>query len=335
MSGGAAWQDYTPPAAQSGGWQDFKAPAPNAGLAPPAGPSEIAGTARKGQTSPEAAATMRPSYLGQALHPEGDIQNPQQPAESFALAHPEEQGKLAAASAIGAAGSTPAAIPALRYGARKIAPLVVPAAASYAISKARDLPIVGPVINRIPFAEMLPWMMTGKSEAKPEPVYPGANLPEDPGVFPGANLPEHPGVFPGAPEPTATAEQLNPAIASESRTLPGQIGKEVIRPATPPARIASPAPIPERRGLALPPGPEEAAPAIAKPNGKAASGDPIAKRLLGHMDRIQAEGHGDELPEPVEATPETTNLNTDLTPALKASLARVRAAKAARIARPN
>jgi hypothetical protein len=122
-----------------------------------------------------------------------------------------------------------------------------------------------------------------------------------------------------------------------------------------PAPIAKPsaAPIPETegipwgsggrgpldlRGQRIPPTPKEPIsepPAIAKPNGKAASGDPIAKRLAGYMDRIQAEGHGDELPEPVEATPETTNLNTDLTPALKASLARVRAAKAARIARPN
>jgi uncharacterized protein GlcG (DUF336 family) len=45
------------------------------------------------------------SYLQQALQPEGDIQNPMQPGESFALAHPEEQGTLAAASIIGAGGA--------------------------------------------------------------------------------------------------------------------------------------------------------------------------------------------------------------------------------------
>lgn len=63
--------------------------------------------------------------------------------------------------------------------------------------------------------------------------------------------------------------------------------------------------------------------------------DPILSRLRANASRIAEEGHGDEesaLPE--EATPVTTNLNDDLTPALKASLRKVRAAKG-RIARAN
>lgn len=72
-------------------------PKPNAGLAPPSGgPSQQ---------------PMQLSYLIKALQPEGDIQNPQQPAESFALSHPEQQGTLAGAAAIGAGGTVaPAAL---------------------------------------------------------------------------------------------------------------------------------------------------------------------------------------------------------------------------------
>jgi len=90
---------------------------------------------------------------------------------------------------------------------------------------------------------------------EPKPVFPGANLPEHPGTFPGAPYPEHPGLFPGANLPeTPAPEQLNPSLISKARTLPGQIGKEVIRPKIEPAQ-----PIPPRQGLALP-APRMAAP---------------------------------------------------------------------------
>ena len=95
-----------PKAAASGGI-DISAgliPRPNAGLAPPTG-GGFAGTAAPGQTSPQAAASMQPNFLMKALQPQGDIQNPQQPAESFALANPEQQGTLASAAAIGAGGA--------------------------------------------------------------------------------------------------------------------------------------------------------------------------------------------------------------------------------------
>jgi hypothetical protein len=97
----------------------------------------------------------------------------------------------------------------------------------------------------------------------------------------------------------------DPALTSEARTLPGQIGKEVIRPPRPIAK-----PLPAQRGLSLPP-----------------ASDPILDRLRANAAKIAVEGHGDEIPEEVEATPVTTNLDKDLTPALKASLAKVRAAK--------
>lgn len=45
-------------------------------------------------------------------------------------------------------------------------PFLAPAAASYAINKARELPVIGPVIKHIPFAEMLPFLaMGGKGKA--------------------------------------------------------------------------------------------------------------------------------------------------------------------------
>jgi len=100
---------------------------------------------------------------------------------------------------------------------------------------------------------------------EPKPVFPGANLPEHPGTFPGAPYPEHPGLFPGANLPeTPAPEQLNPSLISKARTLPGQIGKEVIRPKIEPAQ-----PIPPRQGLALPAprmaGPPPASSLIARP----------------------------------------------------------------------
>jgi hypothetical protein len=61
---------------------------------------------------------------------------------------------------------------------------------------------------------------------------------------------------PGAPYPTATSEQLNPSLVSPSRSLPGQISPEVIRPPV--------QPIPQRSGLALPPGPEAASPSLVE-----------------------------------------------------------------------
>lgn len=96
-------------------------------------------------------------------------------------------------------------------------------------------------INKLPGTDLAkagwkivkPWL---KGEAETPPTYPGASLPE------------HPGVFPGAPFPTATPEQLNPALTSEARTLPGMHSPEVVKP---PA-VATAQPIPARPGLALP-----------------------------------------------------------------------------------
>jgi hypothetical protein len=95
-----------------------------------------------------------------------------------------------------------------------------------------------------------PLALRGKMIPPPEPpaVYPGASLPAKPPTsFLRGNAPVYPGgSLPGTPAP----ELLNPALASQSRSLPGMIGREVIRP---PAQ-----PIPPRSGLMLPAG--EAAP---------------------------------------------------------------------------
>lgn len=61
----------------------------------------------------------------------------------------------------GAYGAGSSIIPAL---AKKAAPMALPAAGSYLINKARGIPIVGPIIDKIPFAEALPWLMSGGKE---------------------------------------------------------------------------------------------------------------------------------------------------------------------------
>jgi hypothetical protein len=48
-------------------------------------------------------------------------------------------------------------------------------------------------------------------------------------------------------EPSATPEQLNPALVSPARTLPGQVGREVVRPPAAPVKLGP------QRQLALPP----------------------------------------------------------------------------------
>lgn len=64
---------------------------------------------------------MQPSNVGIAMGSENQgVANPQQPAEQFALQHPEQQGALAGAAAVGAGGAAiSAGIPALIPAATK------------------------------------------------------------------------------------------------------------------------------------------------------------------------------------------------------------------------
>lgn len=64
--------------------------------------------------------SVQPSNVGIALGEHAGIANPQQPAEQFALENPEQQGKLAGAAAIGAAGSV--APMAVKAGAAALLP---------------------------------------------------------------------------------------------------------------------------------------------------------------------------------------------------------------------
>jgi hypothetical protein len=116
-----------------------------------------------------------------------------------------------------------------------------------------------------------------------------------------------------------------PVRYSTVKTEPEALPETAPPPVKFSTRIAKPSAGPE----AIPTKPAPEPPPIARPT----SNDPILDRLRTNAAKIEQEGHGDEIPEPVEAAPITTNLNQDLTPALKASLAKVRAAK--RIARPN
>lgn len=129
----------------------------------------------------------------------------------------------------------------------------------------------------------------GEEFGLPKPVYPGAHLPETP-----------------APELSqASSLWRGSRIARDPAEGLGRIPLEP----TPSISNGDPAP-PEA----------EAPPPIS-------SGDPILDRLREYAARIEADGHGDELPAPEETAPQSTNLNQDLTAALKASLKKVRAAK--------
>src|SRR5438552_11947151 len=74
---------------------------------------------------------------------------------------------LGSAAAIGGAAALGPELAGLGAKAvQKVAPLAIPAAASYAINEAKQLPIVGPVIKRIPMAELIPWLAVGGKGGK-------------------------------------------------------------------------------------------------------------------------------------------------------------------------
>lgn len=132
------------------------------------------------------------------------------------------------------------------------------------VKLARDLheawngPETAPPPPPVPQTNGIPWGSGGQGPLELRgkmiprtPVYPGANLPENPGVFPGAHLPENPGEFPGAHLPAKPPnEVLNPSLVSPSRGLPGMWGKEVTRPPQVPPPPSVP-PLPPRPGLLL------------------------------------------------------------------------------------
>jgi hypothetical protein len=119
---------------------------------------------------------MQKSNLGIAAGSENTersaIANPQQSAEQFALENPEEQGKLATAAGIGAGGIVaPAAASAVARAAAKH-PMIAATVASEGIRQARNIPYVGKLIP--PYAEMAPFLFTGKGKAEGEPAEPDA-----------------------------------------------------------------------------------------------------------------------------------------------------------------
>jgi hypothetical protein len=179
---------------------------------------------------------MQKSNLGIAAGSENTeksaIANPQQPAEQFALEHPEQQGKLAGAAAVGAAG---AAAPALAGPVARLAakhPMLTAMAGSEAIRHARQIPVVGKMIP--PYAEMAPFLFSG-----------GKGMAEAPEAAEGEaeamgskTMPET------APEPAPTTKTMpeatetktpEPGITNKaasqslSKTLPESLGNEPIK----------------------------------------------------------------------------------------------------------
>lgn len=338
-SGG--WQDYAPPAAaQAQGWQDYKEPSAASPIAPPA---------IQKPTIP-----MHRSFL---------IGDPDKDIDSRAV----QMEPIT--NAVKGLASASAPVIAHRI-AQKVAPGVVPKGDMYqGETSLGDLPdaaektfantMVGPLMGE-PLAgesaEEKPAQIANPSAAAKPPAgivdragevalrrlnhIPGVQAAKDANYIlrgPGETAAPEAAAPPARiAKPTSeqsalenskdfgTPQELRgkripqepPELSSPSRTLPGQIGREVIRPKTAPA-----AELPPRNGPLLLP----------------SHGDAILDQMRPYADRIMREGHGDEIPSEDEqiAAPPSTDMEEDLTPALKASLARVRAAKASRIARPN
>jgi KTSC domain len=144
----------------------------------------------------------------------GSSPNPQPATEG--MTHAAELGIGAAAGGVYGPGI-----------ARAAAPYALPALGSYAISKARELPVIGPVLKHIPFAEMIPWMAAGRGkvgEAEPAPEAAPEVTPE------------------GAPEaaPALKAPPETPAIGEPAVASPPVASVEA--PSAPPAKIAPPNP---------------------------------------------------------------------------------------------
>jgi hypothetical protein len=200
--------------AQQMPWEEAAGPkaAPNAGLAPPA--------------NAKVDVEMGSPTAGLP----GSSPNPQPATEG--MTHAAELG-------IGAAGGA-------LYGpgiARAALPYVLPAAGSYAISRARELPIVGPVLKHIPFAEMLPWIAAGKAkgEVAPEATPEISAGPEVGPRFPSGNMRAQEGEYVESPpiaRPNETPfAEAQPVIRPEPapyRKGPGEVAPEQVgQPASP------------------------------------------------------------------------------------------------------
>jgi hypothetical protein len=161
----------------------------------------------------------------------------------------------------------------------------------------------------------------------PEPTLAGAPPPATPLTGEYVDTPAAPA---RSGPPIAHAQVVEPKLlpqsASVARDLPYRKGPGEVAPED----VNAPAPniLAGRQGIRIaPPIPQR--PGLALPEAQ----DPILERLRANAARIAQEGHGDEIPEPQEASPTTTNLNQDLTPALKASLRKALAAKKVRVSK--
>lgn len=174
--------------------------------------------------APSTQPPMQKSNLGIAAGSENTersaIANPQQPAEQFALEHPEEQGKLLGASAIGAGGivapaAARAAVPPIaRFAAKH--PIIAQTVGSAAIGEARHIPYVGKLIP--PYAEMLPFLLGGKGKKEPiEPDATGENRPFAGGID--EPKPIRPPRQRSTPTPIGEQPEA-PTIAPEIRRVP-------------------------------------------------------------------------------------------------------------------
>jgi hypothetical protein len=319
--------------------------APNAGLAPPAGPSRQMdsgeGPIAQGVTSFRAQASKIPGNLKDlvlAKHwPIIDSQNWDElgqdikslnPVATTDPGTPNEHIDWGATAAnllpmvVDLRGGGIAESPAGRLVSAvkdsRLAGAGVAGAKAAGKAAIEHTPILGPAVK-----QGLKAAVKAYGESGPQPVYPGAPFPEAPP--PAAALAR--GARPYS-DPAAGLEQIPvaPNQAPEPEIIPPSRTNVTGRPN-----------YPRGQNIDLSPGMQTPGGAVVAPRtlGLLAPGpeiaDPIGQRLLDQIRQyaaqIEAQGHGEEFPEEQESTPASLDLNDDLTPALKASLRAVRAAK--------
>ena len=288
---------------------DQVAPTPqitsNAGLAPPASPVDFIGKHMEGSVFGRSDAG--PENLPPGKIPRSILDKPADWKDDVIGG-----GTLAGGAILAGEPVAAAAVPAVKAGARFVR--AHPGWTMAGIEAAKQLPgAAGRIAGHIP--SWLP-LLAGKGEPEPEgaappPVRWNPEMETTPQGTAAPPVRWNPQAEPEPQGATAPPIRWNPQAEPEPQGA-----------TAPPIRWNSPRLIDQMGGQ-----PVES---ITQP-----SGDSLLDRIRGYASNIEAQGHGEETAPPEETTPQTTNLNEDLTPALKTSLRKVRLAKAARSVKPN
>jgi hypothetical protein len=235
------------------------APAPNAGLAPPAGPSRKMdsgeGPIARGMTSFETQMSKLPENtvrLAGAKHwPIIDSKNFHELGEDIKSLNPVVNNDTGETGGIDI-GATAANVLPMALGARRVIP-------EGAIGKLAQTGVEAGKTG-LKLADVATFERGSKAldavrgsagrihDTWNPPTYPGAHLPESPGYNPGAPFPEHPGTFPGAHLPDNPGVFPGAHLPENPGTFPG-----AHLPAAPPVELSQAGAL--MRGVSSPPDP--------------------------------------------------------------------------------